>query len=169
MAFNETTLNFFFFFFVNNFIKIILVICSTAKNWTEIEKLKMRTWKLNTEYFKTVKVHNKRSYCTVMATWKRTIKKENRLSSPAEKKGEKKKTQKKTTGELSLFVTENIVFLFPVLILDPHKNLQAWAHQGILSWALLHQELLWRNTAHHKTLYLTYLQKTKNWCRVTQW
>lgn len=166
-AFNETILNFFFFnyyFFVRNFIKIILVICLTAKNWTEIEKLKIRTWKLNMEFFKTVKIHGKRSDCTITATWKWTIKKENRHSFPAEKKEKKKKI----TRELSLFVTENIVFLFPVLSFSSWTLTRISKHEFTREcyqhWVFLHRNSWWSNTAHHRTLYLTYLRETKNWC-----
>lgn len=162
-AFKETALNFFFnFFLLATSQKIIFAISLTAKNWTEIEKLRMRTWKLNTEFFKTVmwRFHGKRWDCTVTAAWQWTIKKENRHSFPAEKE------EKKVTGELSLVVTENTVFLFPVLSFSSWTPTRTSKHEltreSYQHWVLLHQELLWRNTAHHKTLYLTYLQETRN-------
>lgn len=132
-AFKETALNFFFnFFLLATSQKIIFAISLTAKNWTEIEKLRMRTWKLNTEFFKTVmwRFHGKRWDCTVTAAWQWTIKKENRHSFPAEK------VEKESHRRV--IISCHWEHCFPVscsqfLILDPHKNLQARAHQGILS------------------------------------
>lgn len=132
-AFKETALNFFFnFFLLATSQKIIFAISLTAKNWTEIEKLRMRTWKLNTKFFK-----------TVMRRF--TVRGQIALSQPLDNGQLRRKTdipsqlrKREKKSHRRVIISCHWEHCFPVswsqfLILDPHKNLQARAHQGILS------------------------------------